>query len=244
MTMPRPAASLEEVVAALGSGNASPQLQRSAAFIIPDLWRRQLPPGVAFRRRGRVASGPPWWAMERFKRPVVDGDWPSEFQLVRVLESGNAPAEIQYIAAWDMAYAVNAFELFAKSGPALYRRPLKPCKSEPYITLLFLADHRLEHDPSCRDPMNAARQAFAEAEEWSVDKVKRAEREAFKELQPMIEAFAARAEELAFENREGTALELAARRSPFEFLSTRVLEIVFRRVRGFGLKRDDRDREI
>jgi hypothetical protein len=183
MTELRRAASIQEIVEALASGYASAQLQRDAAFAIPHIWRRGLPPGVSFNARGRPWK---WYQLDRFPRAELDrSGWPEE-ELVTALSTGYSCPDIQKLAAYRIVDTIDLFKLFE---PQKKPRKLKESLWGAFHSVLVVANKY--HEQGARDPIGAAMRDCALLDSISVDKVKRQYRKGFEENRANVAPFVA-----------------------------------------------------
>jgi hypothetical protein len=181
MTDIRRAASIQEIVEALASGRASAGLRKDAAFAIPHIWRRRLPPGVSFNARGRPWE---WYRIDRFPLGGMDGSgWPEE-ELVAALRTECSSSAIQKLAAHRIVHAINLFRLFEQQNKP---RKLRVSQWGTFRSVLSIANNYYEH--GARDPIGAAMRDYADCDVISIDKVKREYRAGFKENSKSIARF-------------------------------------------------------
>ncbi|WP_026607106.1 hypothetical protein [Methylocapsa acidiphila] len=232
MTAVRPAASLEEIIIALAGGQASRQLQKDAAYVIPDLWRGRLPRGVAFNRRGRPAGELPWYSKEKYERPEIDEGWPSE-DLVAELSIGETSAETQRLAAYRMIDAIHEFRIHLLRGKRLYQRAgdliKKPSLWGAYEGVLFIADELFTQGH--RKPIEAAMVEAADFDKCGIDRIRRDCASGFAEMLGPAEAFADSVDGLLATHSILDALVIASKKTRFNCWTPFMLRILYRRVR-------------
>ncbi len=193
MTQQRLAPSLQEIVEALMSGKASAEIQRAAAFLIPEIWRARLPLGISLNKKGHRAKIP-WFEDIYFKKYEVDDLFIDEYALVRYMNTGSAAPFIQQYAAIRMAEAVRSYGDLACNGER-HRACLRKLPVLKYGALasIFEMAARCEQQGSphpIRDSMKDA----AEAERCGIDRIKRDLREGFEEVRADAQAFATNAD--------------------------------------------------
>ncbi|ULO22972.1 hypothetical protein [Methylocystis sp. SB2] len=173
-TAPRQAPSVQEIVKALASGEASAVLQRHAAFVIPHLWRRRLPPGVSLNSRGRPWSN--WYLDKRFYCLVEDrGGWPEE-ELTRDLSTGRADSYLQKLAAKRIVQAIDIHRLYeAKAKPKKLKESSWGISAS---VIMMAAEYELMGSSS---PILDAMTEFAALDGLTMDQIKRIFRDGFKD---------------------------------------------------------------
>ena len=190
----------------LATGQASAEMQKTAAYLIPDLWRGRLPRGVSLNKKGRKSTAKPWHSDEKYAALKDERNLLDEYQLMTYLSSGRAGKRVQINAARGFIEAISRFRIYEKEKPEVYRRPgdfIATFKSGLFVSILMSADKYNEQ--GSKQPIRDAMVEAAEIERCSIDKIKREYRGGFEELRPHYESFAAAVDALV-----GSGVELDA----------------------------------